>query len=235
MVSDITTWTPEGQAASTVTGVGSGGRAVSRRSRAASVFACVVITAVAVSGCGGPDGPDGPGGPGRGVEPPPAAATSGDSPGSTAVGYEDITFVQMMLAHDRQTVQICDLLLAKTGVDPPVRVLAEQMRSARLPEIDRMAGWLAAWGIDESPLDHAHAGRTHGLLLPGQLATFERATGPKAQQAFVETMISHDQGALEISATVLAIGTDPGVKTLAESTVVAGKSEIARLETMPGR
>jgi uncharacterized protein (DUF305 family) len=150
------------------------------------------------------------------------------------VAYEDITFVQMMLAHDRQTVQICDLLLAKRDVDPPVRVLAEQMQRSRLPEIDRMTRWLSAWGIDESPLDHAHAGRTHGLLRPGQLASFERAAGPVAQRAFVETMISHDQGALEISATVLGTGTDPGVKALAESTVVTGKAEIARLETMLG-
>ncbi len=202
-----------------------------RWSRAASGFACLVITVGAVSGCGVLSGA---GGPDRGAAQPSAAATAVESPRSTAVAYEDITFVQMMLAHDRQTVQICDLLLAKSGVDPPVRVLAEQMRRTRAPEIDRMTRWLSAWGIDESPLDHAHADRTHGLLRPGQLATFERAAGPEAQQAFVETMISHDQGALEISARVLANGADPGVKTLAEATVVTGKSEIARLETLLG-
>ena len=193
------------------------------------MLACLVIAGGAGSGCIGSGGPD------RGGDPPPAAATSDDSHGSDAVAYEDITFVQMMLAHDRQTVQICDLLLAKSGVDQSVRVLAERMRRSRLPEIDQMTKWLSGWGIDESPLDHAHAGRTHGLLLPGQLATFERAAGPEAQQAFVETMIGHDRGALEISATVLATGTDPGVKTLAEASVVTGTSEIARLETMLGR
>ena len=209
-------------------GVRRGGRGVSGWSRAASTVVCLVIAAGAASGCVGPSGQD------RGADQP-SAATSADSPRSTAVAYEDITFVQMMLAHDRQTVQICDLLLAKTGIDQPVRVLAEQMRRTRLPEVDRMTTWLSEWGIDESPLEHAHAGRTHGLLLPGQLATFERAAGPAAQRAFLETMISHDQGALEISTTVLATGSNPGVRQLAESTVVTGKSEIARLETVLGR
>lgn len=187
-----------------------------------------MVAVSAASGCSAPDGPGG-------SADRPTAAASVASPRSTAVAVEDITFVQMMLAHDRQTVQICDLLLAKSEIDQRVRVLAEQMRRTRVPEVDQMTRWLSEWGIDESPLEHAHAGRTHGLLLPGQLASFERADGRVAQQAFLETMVVHDQGAVEISTTVLMTGADPGVKKLAESTIVVGKAEITQLESMLDR
>lgn len=165
----------------------------------------------------------------------PSAAAPRASPRSTAVAFEDITFVQLMLTHDRQTVQICDLLLAKGKVDPPVRALAEQLRRTRLSETDQLATWLSEWGVDESPLEHDHAGRTHGLLRPGQLAAFERANGPTAQQAFLEAMISYDQGALEISATVVATGTDSDVQQLAETIISTERAEIVRLEEMLGR
>ncbi len=188
---------------------------------------CLVIAISVASGCSAPSA--------SGRADQPTVAASSASPGSTSMAFVDVTFTQMMLAHDRQTVQICDLLLAKSDIDRQVRVLAEQMRRTRLPEIDQLAGWLAQWGLDESSIEHAHAGRTHGLLLPGQLAAFERAAGPAAQQAFLETMISHDRGALEIATTVLATGADPGVSKLAESTSVTAKEEIAQLETMLGR
>ncbi|HEY5785024.1 MAG TPA: hypothetical protein VIT65_09630 [Microlunatus sp.] len=57
------------------------------------------------------------------------------------MAYEDITIVQMMLAHDRQIVQICDLLLGKDDVELPVRTVAVQMRRARVPEVDQLARW----------------------------------------------------------------------------------------------
>lgn len=151
------------------------------------------------------------------------------------MAVEDITFVQMMLAHDRQTVRICDLLLLKDGVDPQVRAVAEQLRRTRSPQIEQLTTWLSQWGIDESPLEHDHAGRTHGLLLPGQLAAFERADGPTAQRAFLETMINHDRGALEISTTVVDTGTDGGVRQLAEKIISTQSAEIDRLEQALGR
>lgn len=165
----------------------------------------------------------------------PLPTSSSGSARSTSVAYEDITFVQMMLAHDRQTVQICDLLLAKDGVDPPVRTLAEQMQRSREPEISQLAGWLTAWGVDESSLEHEHAGRTHGLLRPGQLAAFERADGPTAQRAFLETMISHDRAAQEIASTVVADGTDAGVRALARTAITTGEAETSVLERLVGR
>ncbi len=169
---------------------------------------------------------------GAAVDPAPRVPTPVASSGGTSVAYEDVSFVQMMLAHDRQTVQICDLLLAKDGVDPAVRTLAAQMRTAREPEITRLASWLSGWGVDESPLEHEHAGRTHGLLRPGQLATFARAGGPAAQEAFLATMLSHDRAAQEIATTVLAEGSDAGVQRLAQTALATARTEIGELERL---
>lgn len=199
----------------------------SRAPRGALALVSLVVVGCAVSACAGPSD--------TAPLSRPSPTVSSASPHSTSVAVEDITFVQLMLAHDRQTVQICDLLLAKDGVDPRVRALAEQLRRTRSLEIDQLTIWLSDWGIDESPLEHDHAGRTHGLLLPGQLAAFERADGPTAQRAFLETMISHDRGALEISTTVVDTGTDSGVRQLAEKIISSQSAEIDRLEQALGR
>lgn len=167
--------------------------------------------------------------------PRPSTAVTTAAPGSTSVAYEDVTFVQMMLAHDRQTVQICALLLAKHGVDPAVRTMAEQMTGSRSPEITQLTTWLTTWGVDESPLEHEHAGRTHGLLRPGQLAAFARADGASAQEAFLETMISHDQAAQEIADTVIATGAHAGVRRLARASLATNGAEIAELERLRPR
>lgn len=44
-----------------------------------------------------------------------------------------------------------DMLLGKQGVDPAVLSLAEDIKAAQAPEIEKMQGWLQQWGVSAAP------------------------------------------------------------------------------------
>ncbi|WP_234714477.1 DUF305 domain-containing protein, partial [Mycobacterium tuberculosis] len=60
-------------------------------------------------------------------------------------------FVTMMIPHHEQAIEMSDILLAKDGADPRVVELAEQIKAAQGPEIDKMLGWLEDWGVEYDP------------------------------------------------------------------------------------
>lgn len=169
----------------------------------------------------------------------PSAGTPGagaTSPSSVAKNPADIMFVVMMIPHHEQAVEMSDLLLAKSGVDADVRKLAEQIKAAQQPEIDQMKGWLADWGIDDSRMNTMdHSGHMGGMLSKKQLEKLRKADGPTGQKLYLEGMIEHHQGAIDMANNVLGVGQDPDVKKLAEAIVVSQQAEIVEMTKMLGR
>ena len=82
-------------------------------------------------------------------------ATSAPSPANTADAQAhndaDVNFAQGMIPHHQQAVEMSDMLLAKEGIDPRVVSLAEEIKAAQAPEIEKMRGWLNDWGIAAMP------------------------------------------------------------------------------------
>ena len=79
----------------------------------------------------------------------------------------DVMFAQMMIPHHQQAVEMSDLILDKSGIDPEVKALAEQIKGAQQPEIDTMNGWLKAW--DATMPDHGgmdHGSDNGGMMTP---------------------------------------------------------------------
>ena len=79
------------------------------------------------------------------------SGSSGISPSasasvSSAHNDSDVAFATQMIPHHQQAVEMADMVLAKTGVDPRVTELAKQIKAAQDPEIVTMTGWLKAWG-----------------------------------------------------------------------------------------
>ena len=69
----------------------------------------------------------------------PAASSS-----ATPVGEfneADVMFVQMMIPHHEQAVDMSDMVLSKSGINPEVQALAKQIKAAQQPEIDMMNAW----------------------------------------------------------------------------------------------
>ena len=203
--------------------------------RPLSVAVSGVVLVLAACSAGQP-GNSSEGGSGSTVPSAIAPSAGATSPGSVAKNPADVMFVVMMIPHHQQAVEMSDLLLAKSGVDADVRKLAGQIKAAQQPEIDQMKGWLDDWGIDGSHMNAMdHSGHMGGMLSKEQLATLRKADGPTGQKLYLEGMIKHHQGAIDMANNVLGVGQDPDVKKLAEAIVVSQQAEIVEMKKMLGR
>jgi uncharacterized protein (DUF305 family) len=205
---------------------------MSKRVRRALV-AAVAVPVFALAACGS----DQMGGMGYGAGGPSARPdTSPTGSVSTRVNPADLMFVMMMVPHHEQAVQMSDLLLAKSGVDADARRLAEQIKAAQQPEIDQMRGWLTDWGMDRPSMSGVdHSGHMDGMLSKEEIAALGAADGPTGQKLFLEGMIDHHQGAIEMANNVLGVGQDPEVKKLAETIVISQQAEITTMQQMLDR
>lgn len=66
---------------------------------------------------------------------------------SAEANAADEMFATMMIVHHEQAIEMSDVILAKNSVDPAVTELAQKIKDAQGPEIDRMNDWLKAWSV----------------------------------------------------------------------------------------
>jgi uncharacterized protein (DUF305 family) len=188
----------------------------SKISVAAAAF--VLAGTIALAGCSGPASSDHSSMPGM-------EHGSSAAPASGA-NDADAMFARMMIVHHQQAVEMSDLVLAKEGVDGRVRDLAERIKAAQAPEIDRMQGWLDEWGADapDDSMDHGD-----GMMTDEDMAALEAASGAEASRLFLEQMIVHHEGAIAMAKTQIADGEDADAVALAESIAAAQSDEIAEM------
>ena len=160
--------------------------------------------------------------------------------GSAASRHDDadVAFASGMVPHHRQAVQMSDVLLAKTGVDPDVVALATTIKAEQAPEIDRMTGWLTAWGAP-APTDGGGmggmgggAGMGDGMMTSEQLEALGSAQGRQAQTLFLQGMTAHHEGAVAMANAELTQGENADAKALAQSIVTSQQAEIDQMRQL---
>ena len=152
-----------------------------------------------------------------------------DAADSAAANRADVMFATMMIPHHEQAIQMSDLVLVKDDIDPQVRSLAEAVKAAQAPEIEQMRGWLDDW---DAP---GHAGESgHGGAMMGHedLAALERAEGGAASRLFLEQMIEHHEGAVEMARTEVARGENAEATRLAQDIIAGQTAEIDQMRAM---
>ncbi|WP_127474201.1 DUF305 domain-containing protein [Microbacterium sulfonylureivorans] len=188
--------------------------------RLAALAAAPAVLTLALAGCAAGAGDTGmPGmshGPGMSS---PSASTQTD------VSMADSMFAMMMIPHHQQAIEMSDMILAKSGVDERVRELATQIKAAQGPEIELMEGWLREWGMPSSG-GADDMGHGDGMMSADDMAALESAEGSAAARLFLEQMIEHHEGAIEMAEEELRRGSDPDVLALAERIIEAQAAEI---------
>lgn len=156
----------------------------------------------------------------------------------------DVEFATDMTQHHAQALSMVDLTLGRQ-LDPEVQQLAEDIREAQGPEIEQMTDWLTDWDqpIPETMRDHANAhgdGEVEmdsdmpGMMSTEQMAGLEAAEGAEFQQLWLEMMIEHHEGAIEMAQTEQSEGHYADAIKLAEGIESAQQDEIATMETLLG-
>lgn len=209
------------------------------------------LAAAAFAGCAGSGPPPpAPASEGRIVQAgAPGEATrafDGTSLGSVeGAGYTpaDVAFMQGMIHHHAQALEMTALIAARTESET-IRRMGLRMEISQADEIALMERWLVDRGeavpewrggaAHHADSDHAAMERgattrggaasghgMPGMLTPEQMASLEAARGAEFDRLFLELMIQHHQGALTM---VRDLYNTPGAAQ--ESTVYKFASEV---------
>ncbi|WP_028707792.1 DUF305 domain-containing protein [Propionicicella superfundia] len=164
---------------------------------------------------------------------PPASATSTVAAAHNAA---DTEFTQMMIVHHEGAIEMADLAVEKAST-PEVTALAERIKAAQGPEIERMTGWLTAWG-EPTGADTDHGGMDHGgMEMDGMtqaeaMSDLSSRSGTAFDRRFLDLMTAHHQGAITMAEAVIASGENEDVVRLARAIVTAQTAEIAEMATL---
>lgn len=172
---------------------------------------------------------------------------------AAAEGSVDAGFARDMQAHHAQAVDLA-VLVRDRSTDDEVRTVALDILLTQQNQIGQMAGWLSTWGLpaaaSEPPMawmagtghGHGTAGGTAGdaagyAAMPGwvsraDLARLTAATGAEADRLFLQLMIPHHQGGVEMAAYAVEHAQRPQVVALARTVVTSQERELTALQDM---
>lgn len=123
------------------------------------------------------------------------STTNPSSQQEVGLSNSDVMFLQMMIPHHQQAVEISNLAMRKS-TDPELLALAERIASDQDGEITMMRNWLQDAGEDEV-MGHTMHGMD-GMLSDEELDLLEGAAGLAFDRAWLKGMIKHHEGALEM-------------------------------------
>jgi uncharacterized protein (DUF305 family) len=145
----------------------------------------------------------------------------------------DVMFAQMMIPHHEQALELADMALDPTLMaSEQVKALATQIQNAQDPEIDLMTQWLSEWDQPLMDMSEDHSMTMEGMLSVDELSALGQMNGEEFDQAWIQAMIAHHKGAIEMADTVKAEGESALVQELADAIIQAQKSEIDALELL---
>lgn len=164
-------------------------------------------------------------------------------------------FARDMQTHHNQGVELAMIVRDLTD-DDEVRLLAYDIATTQAAQSGMMKGWLNVWDLPEYSSDpsmtwmtrpaldgsghnHGSGDSAHepgepmpGLATPEQIAELKGLTGVEAERMFLELMIAHHQGAIDMAEAVLDRSTNSTVRTFATGVVKSQDSEIDLMNAM---
>lgn len=167
---------------------------------------------------------------------------SSDIPASKEFNQADVDFATDMIPHHAQAGSMVDLTYDR-DLSPEVERLAEQILTAQTPEIETMVDWLTSWDqpIPPTGRDHENAhgeGASDlktdipGMMSHDELAELEAAPDADFERKWLELMIEHHQGAIEMAKTERADGEYPPATELAATIETTQQDEIELMERL---
>lgn len=226
---------------------------MNRTLRHAALPVLAAATALALAACGGstssPSGHEGM----PGMTSTTSASTPSTPSRPTAAGphnQADVAFATGMIPHHGQAITMAQMALS-TSTNPKVKDLATAIKAAQDPEIQTMSGWLTGWaqpvpaatgGHDMSQMGSTTSstsgsstmGGMGGMMTDQEMEQLSKATGAAFDRMWLQMMVKHHQGAVAMSQTELATGTNPDAKQLAQAIIDSQTKEITTMTAALG-
>jgi uncharacterized protein (DUF305 family) len=158
-------------------------------------------------------------------------------PKQPSLSETDIGFAQDMIVHHQQAAMMADMLAPDTA--PEVRALADQIRLTQIREIGIMMGWLQiaqepmtssspmTW-MDAGHDQHSAGGATMmmGMASQADLTRLQRVTGRDNEILFLQLMVRHHQGGIDMAAYARKHTTSDAVRQVAVAMVDEQTQEV---------
>lgn len=175
-----------------------------------------------------------PGAPGE----PTRAVEAGETRASITHTDADVAFMQGMIGHHRQAIEMVELLQTRTERED-MKLLGLRIAVSQEDEIRFMTRWLRERGA-EVPSAHAHhmpGGMMPGMLSAEEMAALAAARGEAFDKLFLEGMIKHHGGALVMVDELFradGAGQEAAIYAFASDVVADQQMEIDRMAAMLG-
>jgi uncharacterized protein (DUF305 family) len=180
--------------------------------------------------------------------------SSQSSPAEQPAGFndKDVDFATNMIPHHQQAVEMA-AMVPDRSTNPAVLKLAADISAAQGPEIETLKVFLVQWkegtatnpeapatsGSPDSPDSHGgHGGmdpmQMQGMIDAAAIANLASLKGPEFDKLWMQSMISHHEGAIEMANAEIAGGVNVDAKNLAQQIVTAQQAEINQMKQMLG-
>jgi uncharacterized protein (DUF305 family) len=152
-------------------------------------------------------------------------------------------FARDMSVHHEQAVELAFIVRDRTD-DPEIRAMAYDIINTQRAQIGMFSGWLQQWDLPQSSTapPMAWVDQEHGSMagmdgMPGmasdeQVDELRAAKGVEAERLFLELMIEHHKGGVEMAKAVLPLTDRDEVAYIADTIVKSQEAEIATMEQM---
>ena len=155
-------------------------------------------------------------------------STSGSSSSASAsFNKADVSFATDMAGHHQQAVEMSQMLLDKSDINPRVVTLAEEIKAAQGPEIKQMKSWLSDWGQKSDSMSGMDMGGT--LMSDADMNDLKSSTGLAASKLFLTQMTVHHKSALVMAKTEVDSGKNADAVTLAKNIISTQTTEITTM------
>ncbi|GEM29511.1 hypothetical protein NN3_05180 [Nocardia neocaledoniensis NBRC 108232] len=164
-----------------------------------------------------------------------ASPTSATAGARTDFNDADVTFLQMMYPHHAQAVEMAKMVPSRTQNEQLI-ALAAQVEQAQAPEMQQITTLLTSFGKPAPTTGGGHEGHgMPGMMTAEQMSALEAATGAEFDRQWLEMMIEHHEGAVDMANTELTGGVNAESKQLATAIVSAQEAEISTMRGMLGQ
>lgn len=143
------------------------------------------------------------------------------------LGMNEIMFAQMMIPHHEQAISMSEIALKKSR-NQAILKLSNQIKSLQGTEKSQLAYWLKA---TDSSMTMDHDMQMSGMLTTKELALLKRLNGTQFDRTFLQLMIKHHQGALEML-DLISDSKNTEAKALAKAIKSAQSKEITSMKLL---
>ena len=151
------------------------------------------------------------------------------SEASGDLSSDDVMFLQMMIPHHQQAIDMSDLALTKS-TDSELLALAKDIRDEQAAEIVKMKAWLDKAGSDLDP-GHSMGHGMGGMLSDSELAALKAATGKNFDLLWLKGMTGHHVGAIDM-ATMIEDADNDEIKSFGQAIVTSQSAQNKQMAAM---